>query len=45
MQQANEKLEQYGRMLCARIDGFPTVDNETLDKVLGKVKSLIKESS
>ena len=45
MQQANEELEQYGRRLCVRIDGFQTVDNETLDQVLDKVKSLIKESS
>ena len=45
MQQANEELEQYGRRLCVRIDGVPTVDNETSDEVLDKVKSLIKESS
>ena len=42
MQQANEELEQYGRRLCVRIDGVPTVDNETSDEVLDKVKSLIK---
>ena len=45
MQQANEELEQYGRRLCVRIDGVPTVDNETLDKVLDKVKSLINKTS
>ena len=45
MQQANKELEQYGRRLCVRIDGVPTVDNETSDEVLDKVKSLIKESS
>ena len=45
MQQANEELEQYGRRLCVRIDGVPTVDNETSDEVLDKVKSLIKETS
>ena len=45
MQQANEELEQYGRRLCVRIDGVPTVDNETSDEVLSKVKSLIKETS
>ena len=38
-------MEQYGRRLCVRIDGVPTVDNETLDEVLGKVKSQIKETS
>ena len=45
MQQTNEELEQYGRRLCIRIDGVPTVDNEILDQVLDKVKSLIKETS
>ena len=45
MQQANEELEQYGRTLLLRIDGVPTVDNETSDEVLDKVKSLIKETS
>ena len=43
--QANVELEQYGRMLCVRIDGVPIVDNKTLDEVLDKVKSLIKETS
>ena len=43
--QANEELEQYGRILSVRIDGVPTVDIETLDEVLDKVKSLIKETS
>ena len=45
MQQANDELEQYGRRLCVRIDGGPTIDNETSDEVLDKVKSLIKETS
>ena len=45
MQQANEELEQYGRGLCVRIDGVPTVDNENLDEVLDKVKCSIKENS
>ena len=45
MQQTNEELEQYGRRLCIRIDGVPTVDNEISDQVLDKVKSLIKETS
>ena len=43
--QANVELEQYGRMLSVRIDGVPIVDNKTLDEVLDKVKSLIKEAS
>ena len=45
MQQANEELEQYRRRLCIRIDGVPTVDNETSDEVPDKVKSLINETS
>ena len=45
MQQANKELEQYGSGLCVRTDGFPTVDNETSDEVLDRVKSLIKETS
>ena len=45
MQQANEELEQHVRRLCVTIDGVPTVDKETSDKVLDKVKNLIKETS
>ena len=45
MQQANEELEQYYRRLCVKNDSVPTVDNETSDEVLDKVKSLIKETS
>ena len=45
LQLANEELEDYGRMLCVRIYGVPKVDNETLDEVLDKVKSVIKETS
>ena len=45
MQQANEELGQYGRRLCVRTDGVPTVDNETWHEVLDKVKFLIKETS
>ena len=33
------------RRLCVSIDGVPTVDNETSDEVLDKVKSLKKETS
>ena len=40
MSEPNEELEQYGRRLCVS-----AVDNETLDEVLDKVKSLIKETS
>ena len=40
-----KEFEQYGRSLCVRIDNNPTVDNETSDEVLNKMKSLIKESS
>ena len=45
MQLANEELERYGRRLRVRIDGVPAVDNENSNKVLDKVKSLIKETS
>ena len=38
-------MEQYGRKLCIRIGVVPTMDNETLDGVLDKAKSLIKETS
>ena len=40
----NEELEQYGRRCCLRIEGVPSVENESLDDVLGKVKFLITES-
>ena len=38
-------MEQYGRRLCVRTDGVPTVDNETSVEVLDKVKSSINETS
>ena len=40
----NEELEQYGRRCCFRIEDVPSVENESLDGVLCKVKSLITES-
>ena len=40
----NEELEQYGRRCCIRIECVASVENESLDDVLGKVKSLITES-
>ena len=39
-----EELEQYGRRCCLRIEGVPSVENESLDDVLGTAKSLITES-
>ena len=36
----NEKLEQYGRRLCLRIDGVPLETNETSEDVLDSVKNL-----
>ena len=39
-----EELEQCSRRLCLRIDGVPSTDKETSDKVLEKVKSLASES-
>ena len=43
-QSRNEELEQYGRRLCLRIDGVPTVKNESSDDVLQFTKSLFKEA-
>ena len=42
--QRNEELEQYGRRLCLRIDGVPTVKNESSNDVLEFTKSLFKEA-
>ena len=42
---SNLELEQYGRRLCLRIEGVPSVEKKTSeDDVLGKVKSTISES-
>ena len=43
-QSCNEELEQYGRHLCLRINGVPTVKNESSDGVLEFTKSLFKEA-
>ena len=43
-QSRNEELEQYGRRLCLRIDGVPTVKNESSNDVLEFTKSLFKEA-
>ena len=43
-QSRNEELEQYGRRLCLRIDGVPTVKNESSDDILEFTKSLFKEA-
>ena len=42
-QEETDDLEQYGRRLCLRIDGVPTVQNESSEEVLEKVKSLFTE--
>ena len=39
-----DDIEQYGRRLCLRIDGVETVENETADNVLDKVKAIVVES-
>ena len=36
LQSENEELEQYGRRLCIRVEGVPTTNNETAEKVLKK---------
>ena len=43
-QSRNEKLEQYGRCLCLRMDGVPTVKNESSNDVLQLTKYLLKEA-
>ena len=43
-QSSNEELEQYGRLLCLRISGVPTVKNESSNGVLEFIKSLFKEA-
>ena len=44
LQSENEDLEQYGRRLCVRVEGVPITDDETSEKVLKKVQSLINEA-
>ena len=44
LQSRYEELEQYGRRLCIRVEGAPTTDNKTSEKVLKKVQSLINEA-
>ena len=44
-QSRNEELEQYGRRLCLRIDGVPTVKHESSDDVLEFTKSLFQEAN
>ena len=40
----NEELEQYGRRFCLKMEGISSVENESSNDVLDKVKSLITES-
>ena len=40
----NGELGQYGRRFCLQMEGVPSVENESSDDVLVKVKSLITES-
>ena len=40
----NKELKQYGRCLCWRVDGIPTVSNESSDDVMNYMKSLFKEA-
>ena len=44
LESKNEELEYYGRRLCLKTEGVPSVENESLGDVLDKVKSLITES-
>ena len=46
LQQADQKLKLYGRMLCVRTKVFQLLQMKTIVlEVLDEVKSLIKESS
>ena len=36
------ELEQYGRLLCIRIDGVPVAENETSNDVLQNLNQLLK---
>ena len=40
----NEELEKQGRRCCLKIEGVPSVENQSSGDVLGKVKTLITES-
>ena len=31
LKRENEELEQYGRSLCVRVDGIPSIDKEASD--------------
>ena len=43
-QSRNEELEQCSRRLCLRINGLPTVKNQSSDDLLEFTKSLFKEA-
>ena len=36
-------MEQFARRLCLRVDGIPTISNESSDDVMNLTKSLFKE--
>ena len=44
LKRKNEELQQYGRRLCLRKEGVPSVENKSSDDDLDQVKSLITES-
>ena len=44
LKRENEEVEQYGRSLCVRVDGIPSLENETSDEVIDKFKSLMQEA-
>ena len=44
LKNSQDKLEQYGRRFCIRIDGVPMAENETSNDVLQNMKSFIEES-
>ena len=40
----HDDLEQYGKRLCVRTDGVPSIENEISNDVFENVKGLIEES-
>ena len=44
LEHAHDDLEQYGRRLRVRVEDIPIATNETADKILEKVESILKEA-
>ena len=44
LSQNTDEVEQYGRRLCLRIEGVPTVKNEKPNDVFKKVENIIRDA-